>query len=89
MEGLYTKPVPLPRPNKFFYRKPTFLPRHRISMFVEDTDRFKGKEMMKNRPFTKSTRYDWLIRFIPIAIKKWSVMLRKRLWVFKIKHSRR
>ena len=88
MKGLFTKPVLLPRPKKSFYQKPTPLTRYiklahpPIGIFVEDVDRFEVKEMMERRPFTKSTRYDWLMHYIPESIKKWLVVIRKRLWVF-------
>ena len=32
-------------------------------------DKFEEKEMMEKRPFTKHTRYGWLINYIPETIK--------------------
>ena len=75
MENIFTKPVPLPKPKKYFYQKCTCLPRPRklahspINMFVKDIDKFEEKEMTK-RPFIKNNWYDWLIHHIPEPIRK-------------------
>ena len=61
MEDLFTKPIYLPRPKKFFYQKLEPLPRPRklahppINLSVASIDKFEEKEIMVKRAFTKNT----------------------------------
>ena len=75
MEDLFKKPVLLPRPKKTFHQKSTPLLGLRklwplINKSVEDIDKFEEKEMMKKRPFTKSTWFERLIYHILESVKK-------------------
>ena len=40
-----------------------------MDIYDVSLDESEEKEMMKKRPFAKSTRYDWLINYSPETIK--------------------
>ena len=70
MKYLFTKPITLSRPKMYFHPKPAnSRPRKlaclQIDICSADMDRYKEKEMMNKRPFTKNTCYDRLINHIP------------------------
>lgn len=75
MEDLFAKIVPLPRPKRFGYQKPTPFPRPRklvhsaIKVSAGDMYKFVEKEMKTKRPFTKKNCYDRLTHHIPEPIK--------------------
>ena len=47
-----------------------------INVSIDDMGKFEEKEMIKKRPFVKSTWYNWLINYIDKTIKKQCVVLR-------------
>ena len=59
MDDLFTKPVPLLRPKKSFYQKPTLSPTPKklahspIDISSTDIDKSEEKEMMKKISFAK------------------------------------
>ena len=49
-----------------------------IIVSIDDMDKFEQKEMKKIKPI-KNTWYDWLINYIPEAIKKMQVVSKMKL----------
>ena len=47
-------------------------------MSIDDLDKLEQKEMMKERPLTKNTWYNWLINYISEPIKKQWMMLKTK-----------
>ena len=47
-------------------------------MSIDDLDKLEQKQMMKERPLTKNTWYNWLINHISESIKKQWMMLKTK-----------
>ena len=81
--------VPSTRPKKYFYQKPSPLPRPKklarslSNICIEYMDKFEEKEMIKKKLFTKNTWYDWLIHYIPESIKNSGLFKIKTMGLFK------
>ena len=75
MDGLFTKPVPLPKPKKYFNQKLSRLTRPRklrdslVNVYVEIYGEAQRKRIGEEETIYRNSLYDWLTNSIPELIK--------------------
>ena len=75
MDDLFTKPVPLPKPKKYFNQKLSRLTRPRklrdslVNVYVEIYGEAQRKRIGEEETIYRNSLYDWLTNSIPELIK--------------------